>query len=260
VPKGLGAAEQMKKAFSTLTLLILLTAALWFPGCARVGSALNGSGKIIEQDMKIADFNGVEVKGAFILEIVRGESPKVIICTDDNLVNRVKVSLEHKIVKIGIEAPANFFPTSLIVKITMSQISGLNLSGGAKALLKGFQSAREFSLVLAEGSILNGSLEAGVMDFTLSGASQVVLKGTATKLDLDCKDASKLDLGELALTSAHLKLRGASEATLNVGGEFVVLLSDASKLYYIGNPLFINTYITGGSTMIRQDETETENP
>jgi hypothetical protein len=253
----------MRKSLSTLTILILLVTVIWLPGCARAGSALNGSGKIIDQDMKIADFSSVEVKGAFILEIIQGESAKVIIRTDDNLVNRVRVSLENKIVKIGIDAPSSFFPTSLIVKITMPQITGLNLSGGAKAILKGFKSSKEFNLLLAEGSILNGSLEAGVMDFTLSEASQVVLKGTATKLTLDCKDASKLDLGELALTSAHLKLRGASEATMNVGGEFVVLLSDASKLYYIGNPIFTNTYITGGSTMIRkveeESETETDN-
>jgi hypothetical protein len=244
----------MRKTVVKLILAVVLLTAFMLPGCARAGSALNGSGKVIDQDVNITNFNSISIEDAILLEISQAKSFKVIVNTDDNLVNRIRLSLEHQTLKISIEAPASFFPTSLKVKIEMPVLIGLNLTKGAKATISGFKSPSDFNLAMSGGSILVGSLEAGVTYFTLSGGSQVALQGVATRLELDCSEKSKLNLADFALTKAEIKLRGASEAIMNVGGEFGVTLSDASKVYYLGNPIFINTYITGGSTMARQDE------
>ncbi|HSW57300.1 MAG TPA: hypothetical protein VLH15_02755, partial [Dehalococcoidales bacterium] len=48
---------------------------------------------------------------------------------------------------------------------------------------------------------------------------------------------------------AHIRLDGASKATLNVSGQFDVDLRNKSRLYFSGNPVFTNTSVTGGSTM-----------
>lgn len=242
----------MRKAFSKIILVSLVTLALLFPGCTRAGSALNGSGKIIDQDAKVADFDSLNVQGAFNLEITQAESFKVTIITDENLVSRILISRTDKTLKIKIEAPATFFPTSLKLKIAMPQILELNLSGGAKASLAGFKSTSNFNLVLKDASFLSGNLEAGATNFYLSDASQVILQGKATTLELESAGAGKLDLGDFVLTSANVRLREASIAVLNVNGEFDVVLKDASKIYYLGNPLISNTSITGDSTMIHQ--------
>ncbi len=100
----------MKKNILRGAVVVVLIMAVCFPGCARGGSSLNGSGNIIDQDIKVSDFNSVNIKGAFDLDISLASEYKVTLSTDDNLIGRVPVSLEHKVLKLSIEAPATFFP------------------------------------------------------------------------------------------------------------------------------------------------------
>jgi hypothetical protein len=245
-------AKQMNNQILKLILIALVALTILIPGCSRAGSALNGSGKIIDHDLTVTDFNSVNIKGVFEVEISRAEDFKVTLSTDENLLGRIQVSVEHKTLKLGIAAPATFLPTSLKVKIGMPEMVGLNLSGGAKGVLQGFESDEHLSVFLAGGSTLNGYLKAGQITFNLSDASLIGLKGIATYLELECKGASKADLGDLTLTAAQVKLSEASEATLNINGRFDANLSDASKVFYLGNPLFTNTSISGGSTMVHK--------
>jgi hypothetical protein len=242
----------MKHKLFKIFLAALIIFSILIPGCSRAGSALNGSGTIVVQDLKAADFNSINVKGVFEVEISQSESYKMTLSTDSNLLSRIQVSLEHKILKLSIEAPATFFPTSLKVKIAMPELIALNLSDGAKAVITSFHLKDQFSLFLSGDSILNGAMEADQIVLNLSDASSVNLIGAATSLELDCKGISKVDLGNLSLTTAQINLREASEATLNVTGRFDATLNDASKVYYLGNPLFTDISVSGGSTMIHK--------
>jgi hypothetical protein len=242
----------MLKLFSVTASIVLLITAALLPGCTRVGSTLNGSGNIIDHDIKIVDFDSLNVKGPFEVEIERGQSYRVTISTDENLISRVLVILDRKTLKLSIEAPATFFPTSLKAKITLPKIAGINLSGMAKATVSGFSSSDELTLFLAGGSSLSGSLEVGIPRIYLSEASQLNLKGKGTRLELDCKSGSKVDLGEFILMSAQVKLKEASEAILNVSGRLDVNLNSSSKVYYLGNPIISDASISGDSTMMRK--------
>src|SRR5271157_2741668 len=109
----------MKKLIIILVFIVTLTVAASFPGCARVGSSMNGSGKIIDQDLKLTDFDTINVHGPFELEIVQDIAFKATLSTDENLISRVRGSLDRKTLMLSVEAPATFFPTSLKVKIVM---------------------------------------------------------------------------------------------------------------------------------------------
>jgi hypothetical protein len=240
----------VKQAFSVI--IVLLTLAVSLSGCTRVGSSLNGSGKVIDQDYKIAGFNSIHAKGKFDLEITRATIFNVTVSTDDNLINRIQVTLDHQTLKFDIEAPATFFPTSLKVQVEMPSLQALNLSLGAKAVIKEFKSRNDFFLFLTQESLLTGVLEAGNVSFDLSEGSQLKLAGKAQSLDLNSRGASKMDLGDFLLETADVNMKEKSEAVLNVSGKFDAVLNDNSKIYYLGNPLFYDTSISGGSTMIHK--------
>lgn len=241
----------MKTAFSLVLILLLLTLSLSLAlyGCTKAGSALNGSGKIIDQDVKIDGFDSLNVKGAFVLDLIQGDSFKVTLSTDDNLFNRIRVVVERKTLKLSIEAPASFFPTSLKATITMPSLIAVNLSGGAKTSISGFQSANNFSLFLEDTSSINGSIIADNIDIHLSDSSVAILQGEAEGLVLMSSGNSKLDLGKFTFNRAQIKLQNGAEAILDVIGAFNVTLNDTSRLYYSGNPIFTNTSISGQSTM-----------
>jgi hypothetical protein len=229
--------------------VILLVACLIMPGCKRVSSSLNGSGKIIDQDIKISDFTSINAKGEYSLIIQQGETYKVTVSLDDNLFKRLQVSLDHKTLQLGIEAPANFFPTALKVNITMPILLGLNFSDGAKAVVSGFKSAEDFNLTLSGKSLVEGALSANNMVFNLSDHSKVVLSGSSFKLELNSLGESVLDMSQYELMRVELKMDEGSVSKLNVSGQFDVDLKNKSQLFFSGKPIFTQTSVTGGSTM-----------
>ena len=243
----------MKKTFTviiTMVILILLVSVL--SGCNRVGSSMNGSGKIIDQEIKIADFDSLHIEGPFTLEITQSDTFKTVISIDDNLIGRVLVSREHNTLTLNIEAPATFFPTQLKVNIAIPEINSITLAQGAQAKLSGFDYIDNLYLFLSDESNFEGTLDTGLTKLSSDSSSQARLIGTASSLELDGRKSSKLYLEVFEVKNAHVRLREASEATLNVNGNLDVNLSEESKVYYLGNPIFSNTSISGGSTMIHK--------
>jgi hypothetical protein len=239
----------MKRKIFLLISVFLLLAVFLAPGCKRVSSSMNGSGKIVDQDLNIKDFTNINAKGVYNLYIRQGDNFKVTVSLDDNLFNRLQVSMERKTLKLGVEAPATFFPTTLKLTITMPQLLGLNLSGGANANITGFKSPDDFTLFLSGKGLLDGSIIASNLVFHLSEGSKVILSGSGLKLDLTSRGGSLLDMRKYDVMRAQVRLDESSEAILNVTGQFDVDLKNKSKLFFSGNPVFTNTSVTGGSTM-----------
>jgi hypothetical protein len=234
----------MKNVIVSVLILSLMAGTAFFSSCNRIGSVMNGSGNIVENPIRVADFTDVNITGPFSIE--------VILSTDENLVDRVLVSLEDRTLKLKIQAPASFFPTSLKVRISMPKINNLILTDEATASLSGFPLIAGFNLVLKNASSLNGYLEAENIYFDISGGSQVNLQGQGQKLQLQCTGQSEVDLTDLVLKSANVRVIEASQATLNINGRFDVAMEGASKIFYLGNPIFYNTSVSGGSTMSRK--------
>jgi len=242
----------MKNIIISTILIITILATLSFSGCNRAGSAMNGSGVIIDKTLQVTDFSDIDAEGPFSLEVVQSDFYNVILSVDENLISRVLVSSGNRTLKLRIQAPASFFPTSLKIKIGMPIIKNLVLADEAMVSLSGFPRLDVFNLVLKQASSLNGYLEAGNIDFNVSGKSLVNLKGKAQRLQLECSGESNLDLIDFILSSANVRVIGASEANLTVNGRFDVVMDDASKILYSGNPVFYNTSISGDSTMSRK--------
>jgi hypothetical protein len=237
----------MKKILSILVILSLTTGIT--AGCARVGSSINGSGKIIDTDLQAENFSSLNVKGPFIIEIVQAPAYRVTLSTDENLINRIKVSIERKTLNLSINAPATFFPTSLKLKVEMPELVALNLSEAASAAIIDFKKVETLMIYLSKKSTLSCSVEAETLGLNIFDGSQVVVKGTTAVLEVDARDASKLDLGELDCSRARVNMTQASEAVVNVTGIVDITLDQASKFYYIGNPVFRETSVTGGSSI-----------
>jgi hypothetical protein len=232
-------------------LAVILTVALTgiSTGCDRVASSINGSGNIIDKGMQVTAFTDINIEGAFTAEIVQSDNLSVTISTDDNLMNRVNVSIKDNTLHLSIQAPTSFFPSGLKAKITMPNIRGLVLAESAKASLSGFRPSTAFTSSLNSGSSLNGYLETDFADFVLRGESQVNLKGKINKFQLECLDKSKAELGDLVLSSANVRVAGESTATLQVNGRFDMVLIEKSKIYYLGTPAISNTTISSDSIL-----------
>ena len=78
-----------------------------------------------------------------------------------------------------------------------------------------------------------------------TGASNISVDGSVTKLEANLTGASKLNAKSLQTQTATLSLLGASDADVTVTDTLKVSIIGAGSLTYYGNPKSVEKNITG---------------
>ena len=258
----------MRKSIIPFVVVAALAAAL-LSACTVIGP-----GSIVTEEKDFADFFYVDVEGTFEVEITQSDSFSTTISADESSFDYIAVSKEGETLRIYLNprhtfTDFTFRAKTLQAKITMPNLHGLQLSGAAEGTVTGFKSSDDLSLDVSGASSLamddieagdvefeisgaskvSGNLTAEETEFEVSGASQVKLEGATNNTILSASGASKVNLADFPLNNANIDLSGASETTLNAKGRLDARLSGASSLYFHGNPTMGNIEVTGASTI-----------
>jgi serine/threonine-protein kinase len=192
-----------------------------------------GSGRPAVKSWNIADFTAVEIEEGFRAEISKGKDFKITTSSDDNVIERIQVLKEDKTLRIGLKPGQNLrLKEPLKAAIVLPVLDALTVRDGTKAVLKGFRSEKQLTLVLADGSTVEGPLHVGNADFQLHDGSTLALTGTAADARLSVHDGSHLKLQDFILKQCKIKLADSSTARITVRSDkpFRAELSDGSSL------------------------------
>ncbi len=262
----------MKKAIIPILLVAALVGLTLLSSCS-----LTGPRNMITEEEKFTDFTNVDIGGSFEVEIVQANSFSITVSTERDLLDYITVSKEGETLRVYINPRQPFTDFTAIAKsfkakITMPALTELRLSGTTRVTVTGFKSANNFKLDESGASSLSiDKIEAGDVEFKVSGASKlsgnikakgarfevlgasnVELVGSAETIVLNASGASKANLPDFPTNTANINLSGASEATIDVKEKLDVVLSDASRLYFNGNPTMGTTSISDASTIKHQ--------
>jgi hypothetical protein len=197
-----------------------------------------GSGKALTKEYKIADFNSVDIRAVFEVEIAQGDAFHVSVTADDNLFDYIKADKHDSTLTFSLDSKDKSFHTKehLKAKVTMPSLRTLKINGAAKATVSGFKNSPEISIDVNGASHLKGNLETKTMTVKAAGASHMKLTGSAKEAKLNLSGASHLDLSDFAIEQADVHLSGASQATVNAKSKLDYSVSGASHLGYRGEP------------------------
>ena len=206
------------------------------------------------EEFTLCDFTGIEIGGAFEVEIVRSDSYSVSITAEDELFRNLDVSKEGEILRIRHSRHIGWRAqiTRPRARITLPVLKELHLSGATKTAISGFSSAEAFKLKLSGASRVSGEITAGNAEFELSGASRARLTGSAKDVIMDASGAIHMELGDFSVHNAAVKLSGASHITVKMDGKLDARLSGASHFSWIGNPVMGDIRTSGASRLSRE--------
>jgi hypothetical protein len=256
----------LKRLLICLTLTVVLIAAGLAIGCSKV---VIGSGEMVTWDMDYSDFTKIDAGSSFELTVTRSDNFTVRITIDKNLNEYLSVHQRGDTLNISLESGAVYMGTRQEAVITLPDLRRLGLSGASKATVSGFTTthpvdyelsgasrmeatdmkAGDTSLNLSGASQATGSMTMNKGDFSLSGASQIELQGSASEISIDGSGASNVSLADFPVTNASVKLSGGSKAVVKLDGRIDVDLSGASHVEYIGSPKMGDMSMSGGSTI-----------
>jgi len=212
--------------------------------------SVTGSGVVVTKGLDLSGFDQVEVSGAFVADVTRGDTYSVVVRVDENLEEHLRVQAAGRTLEVGLAPSLSILGTATTeVEITMPELARSELSGATQGTISGFESTADLSVEVSGASKLGGDIQAGDARFEVSGASTVDLSGSDGALVLDVSGASTADLSDFAVDDANVEASGAGSATVNATGRLDAEASGASRIQYLGTPTLGRVESSGASTV-----------
>ncbi len=141
----------------------------------------------------------------------------------------------------------------IYIKITMPELTGIDLSGGSIGDITMNVSSENFEGDLTGGSILKGGLQCANIEMGLSGGSQVTLKGSGKDTEIDGSGGAIFNLRDFKVQNADISLSGGSIVSINMNGKLTASQSGGSQITYYGKADIVSTSFSGGSGIRKGD-------
>ncbi len=233
-------------------VLVLCLGGILLAGCAVI--TIEGSGEVLTQEEGISGFDKVNVSHGFDVEIRQAESYGVTIRVDENIVEYLQVTKRGDMLEIGLK-PRNTYnikDATMEAEVTMPELTGLELSGSSDALITGFGSAKDLTVVLSGSSSLQGDIDAGNVRIDVSGSSDVLLTGSGQDLAVEASGSSDVELADFPVADADVEASGSSDVNIHASGTLTADASGGSRVRYLGNPTLGRVDTSGGASVERR--------
>ena len=185
-----------------LQFLSLIVVVLLLAGCCAVPfrTQLAPSGPLVTKDYDLSNFTAVAAGSAFEVEIARSDSYSVSVTVNESLVESLEVNVSGNTLHISLKPDVGLTGAATMkAKVTMPELTGLDLSGASRTTLAGFNSGKSLKSEVSGASMLRGGLTCGDASFNVSGASKVNLNGSAQDLKVEALGRKHRGLEQLRL-------------------------------------------------------------
>ncbi|MGA7836701.1 MAG: head GIN domain-containing protein [Ignavibacteriaceae bacterium] len=206
----------------------------------------------------IKDFTGVSVGSGMHVTVTQSNNYSITITGDekdfeDLMVEKRNGTLDIYYDRSGWGWFGHHRRGDVKVKITMPELTAIDLSGGAEGNISMNVDGKSFSAETSGGAELRGTLTCGNLNVETSGGSRIELSGKGKNLSADGSGGSKIKLKNFAVINVNADLSGGSTVWVNMDGTLNSDQSGGSRLYYYGNVSLGNTSFSGGAGVSRGD-------
>ena len=193
------------------------------------GSMVVGSGDPTSETREVPAFTELEVGGGVGVDIVPGSATSIVVTAQPNLLPLTTTTVDGDRLKV---ATTKGYTTlhGISVKVTTSELTAIELQGGASASGAGFE---------AQSLALN-----------LSGGARLDLSGEATDLEVEASGGAVLQIGGLKLTTARVDLSGGVVATMSVSSSLTGTATGGVVVNLDERPATIDVETSGGAVVL----------
>ena len=240
-----------------ITTTMALAAMILLNACENnfVFTGVRPSDQITTQQHYFTDYDQIETESAFSVYVAFSDTEeKIEIEANDNLHQYIEVKEEAGSLKIGFRNNTSINgPATLNAYITTKNVTGYSGSGASRFIVDGDIRGESASVFLSGASRFSGEMHVNNLYADLSGASFMLLEGSADSSDLKASGASNIEDYEFSIDDLMIHLSGASQASVTVSGKMDITVSGASVVRYKGPGVISSQNVSGGSQVINMN-------
>ncbi len=237
---------------------IVFLAVGFAPGCnpsVMFGVAgIPGSGVAKEEARAVDAFHAIDAGSALQVTVLvtPGAKPTGKINGDDNLVPLIESVVRDGTLILRLKDNSSISPKlPLLAEVTAGELDGVEASGAASVKVKGGTKVNRFTATTSGAAdVAVEKVESSQAVANASGASHIVLAGSAASLKVDASGASQVKAEALVVEEAEVSISGASGVALHANKSVEGDVAGASRLDIHGSPARKDFSITGASQVV----------
>jgi hypothetical protein len=222
-----------KPTFFTAALLLFgifnLTAQNWNTG------SIQGEGEVIKQEISLSSFEGVELGFSGDVMIAQGNTQKVVIEGQQNIIDNIKREVSGGKWKIHfIKNVKNAKPVTVYITVPNLDYVTVNGSGTIKSSGR-FKGLKELELIISGSGDIKMDYDAVETKVRISGSGDVEVVGSTKSLDVSISGSGDVVANNLDASRCKVQISGSGDASVMVNGELDAQVYGSGDVRYRGN-------------------------
>ena len=225
-------------------LLLVLTTILTLASC----HFERGSGNIISENRKLADFKEITVGSSFDVEVKMGATTDVRVEADDNVIKYIETEVSGNTLKIGFKSNHGFSNTHLKVFITTPELTSVKTSASASVNVEGvLTSSEKLKFKASSSSDINADVDAPEVEAEASSSGTIKLSGKTKTFTAAVSSSG--DILASDLMSENTKASASSSGTAKVHASVTLdaKASSSGDIVYHGGATVSKSESSSGS-------------
>ncbi len=238
------------KTIKTLTVAAI-TASIFLTSCDK--ACIKGSGTVTTETLTIAAFTGVELGGAFDVNVSQGATQQVTVTGHQNIIDKLEIDVHSGLCEIRLEDGC-YKDYDMTFDITVPEIEKVYLSGSGAININDFVDQNDLDVrISGSGDIfLNEFDGCENLTLTVSGSGDIFANDDlidVTDLNINISGSGTYDGYAIERDDCDSNVAGSGECKVSARNNLNVTISGSGDVYYRGNPT-ISTNISGSGNII----------
>lgn len=202
------------------------------------------------ESRKVDLFSAIELRGAADVYITQGEVQSLVIESEAAILPSIITSVINNELLIDIDEHQHS-SKAVTVKITVRELCLLELTGSGSITSLTSLNCDLLTMRLSGSGEINANVISKGLKANLAGSGKLDIRGAADESDIRITGSGNVNAQNLQSLKSAVSISGEGSCKLNTIDELIVNISGIGNVYYVNEPAFIRSRITGTGDVLK---------
>ena len=208
-----------------------------------------GTGAIQKQELKVSTFSKIKVDGAIDVTVEKGDTQRVTVEGEANLIPLIKTDVNGDTWRIG---TSKCYTTTqgITVHIVSPNLASIDVEGsGSVKSADVFGTGPVRFSCKGSGDITIDGINTQELKLDIEGSGSITLKGTCSKLEGSLQGSGDLHAKDLTANEAKLDVSGSGSAVITAITKLDAKVQGSGEIRYAGKPE-VSSKVEGSGSVV----------
>lgn len=234
------------KSFLNFTLLAVT--AITLNSCQLFINCEEGQGNLVKKEVPIERFDEVTLEGSYQLYLIQGDSQKVYIQAQENLIPLLNTKVKRGHWEIYFD-PCVKSSEAIEIFATVSALKQINIEGSGKVKGENTLKSNQLKLNIDGSGKMQLDLDVKELESEINGSGDISLSGKTKKHQIEVNGSGDMEAYDLMSDNCEIEINGSGDVKIYVSYDLKAEVNGSGDIYYKGSVKNINSSINGSGNL-----------